>query len=340
MGNVKKSVAERTCHQRQYDRRVNKRQTRTQENKVDMGKALDVDLVVTDKSGTKSEKQDESSSSGNDTDADDVNIRPIYDEAPMAEVQLTVKCNIFATGQQHTEQPKIIIEGWVDQYTEQCQVKSPILDSSFDNKTTNVIHSTIQQNTTNDNKAILRRNNQTSRSLHVSMSSRETSNVMPLVDHSRNSSSFLDSKHFVCSTCQKCVFNANDDACITKLLKEVNSHKVKSHKTRNSNKPIKHKSHTRQPGRQIFTGYMFSPNKFFAIYEKMSPISDLRWKPMGKICNTVGLRWVPMGKIFTSCTSKADSKSTHGSNVDILNIHECKQTLDLSAGTSINVQKE
>ncbi|GJW65695.1 hypothetical protein Tco_0117579 [Tanacetum coccineum] len=74
MGNVKKSVAERTRHQRQYDRRVNKRQIQTQESKVDMGKALDVD-------------------------ADDADIRPIYDEDPMAEVQLTAECNIFATGQ-------------------------------------------------------------------------------------------------------------------------------------------------------------------------------------------------------------------------------------------------
>ncbi|GJW54105.1 hypothetical protein Tco_0098190 [Tanacetum coccineum] len=47
MRNVKKSVAERTHHQRQYDRRVNKRQMQTQENKVDMGKALDDGLVVT-----------------------------------------------------------------------------------------------------------------------------------------------------------------------------------------------------------------------------------------------------------------------------------------------------
>ncbi|GKA32542.1 hypothetical protein Tco_0718909 [Tanacetum coccineum] len=35
-----------------------------------------------------------------------------------------------------------------------------------------------------------------------------------------------------------------------------------------------------------------------------------------------------------------DSEPPHGSNVDIPNIHECKQTLDVSAGTSINVQKE
>nr|GEV76922.1 hypothetical protein [Tanacetum cinerariifolium] len=85
MGNVKNSVTERTCHQRQYDIRVNKRQMQMQESKIDMGKAVDADLVVTESSGTKSELQEDSSKSGNDTDADDVDIRPIYDEEPMAE---------------------------------------------------------------------------------------------------------------------------------------------------------------------------------------------------------------------------------------------------------------
>nr|GEW04878.1 putative reverse transcriptase domain-containing protein [Tanacetum cinerariifolium] len=65
MGNVKKSVAKRTRHQRQYDRRVNKRQMQTQESKIDTGKVVDADLVVTESSGTESEVQDDSSSSGN-----------------------------------------------------------------------------------------------------------------------------------------------------------------------------------------------------------------------------------------------------------------------------------
>ncbi|GJT39290.1 hypothetical protein Tco_0939155 [Tanacetum coccineum] len=63
-----------------------------------------------------------------------------------------------------------------------------------------------------------------------------------------------------------------------------------------------------------------------AVYEKTSPISDLRW--------------IPTGKLFDSCTSKVDSEPSHGSNVDIPNIHEWKETLDVSACTSINVQKE
>ncbi|GJY40502.1 hypothetical protein Tco_0427772 [Tanacetum coccineum] len=76
------------------------------------------------------------SKSGNDIDVDDANIRLIYDEEPMAKVQLTAKCNIFAIRQQHPKQPEIINESRVDQYLEQFQVKSPMLDSSPDNQTT------------------------------------------------------------------------------------------------------------------------------------------------------------------------------------------------------------
>ncbi|GJW01169.1 hypothetical protein Tco_1556420 [Tanacetum coccineum] len=58
-------------------------------------------------------------------------------------------------------------------------------------------------------------------------------------EHSRNSRNFSDSKHFVCSTCQKCVFNANHDSCVIKFLKEVNSRaKVPSNKTITRNKPV------------------------------------------------------------------------------------------------------
>ncbi|GJW31542.1 hypothetical protein Tco_0051574 [Tanacetum coccineum] len=67
MGNVKKSVAERTRHQRQYDRRVNKRQLQTQESKIHTGKVVDNGLVVMESNGTKSDVQDDSSRSGNDT---------------------------------------------------------------------------------------------------------------------------------------------------------------------------------------------------------------------------------------------------------------------------------
>ncbi|GJY09880.1 hypothetical protein Tco_0378065 [Tanacetum coccineum] len=75
----------------------------TAEDNVDSSKALDASLVDTENSGTALKEQDTSSKSGNDAHADDADIRSIYDEEPMAEVQITTEINIFATGQQHTE---------------------------------------------------------------------------------------------------------------------------------------------------------------------------------------------------------------------------------------------
>ncbi|GJV85494.1 hypothetical protein Tco_1525392 [Tanacetum coccineum] len=159
------------------------------------------------------------------------------------------------------------------------------------NSKTSVMPSARFQSTTDDSKPKPRSTNHSTRSLPVSKSSCVTITAVPIEDHSKNSNSYSYSKHFVCSTCHKCIFNANHDACITKILKEVNSRaKIQSHKTRNSNKPVDQKSHTQKPSRQIFTGHRFSPNKTSAVYEKTSPRSDLRWKPTGRIFKTVGLR--------------------------------------------------
>nr|GEY56884.1 hypothetical protein [Tanacetum cinerariifolium] len=86
MESVKKSIDERALHKREYDTRVNERQMQTNEGKVDTSNALDASLVDTKSSGTGSGKKDTSSSSGNDVDADDADIKPVYDEEPMAEI--------------------------------------------------------------------------------------------------------------------------------------------------------------------------------------------------------------------------------------------------------------
>ncbi|GKF30013.1 hypothetical protein Tco_0096355, partial [Tanacetum coccineum] len=86
MESIKKSIDERALHKREYDSRVNERQMQMKEG-----------------------KQDTSSRSGNDAD-----IKPVYDEEPMAEVQLTVECNILAIEQQHTKQPEFSNEEGVD----------------------------------------------------------------------------------------------------------------------------------------------------------------------------------------------------------------------------------
>nr|GEX37433.1 retrovirus-related Pol polyprotein from transposon TNT 1-94 [Tanacetum cinerariifolium] len=287
-----------------------------QEVKVNMGKALDVGLDVTESSGTESDKQDTSSISGNGiTYAVDVDIRPVYDQVPFAEVQLTAQHNVLANEQQHSVQSEPIYDTHllekVDRITPHYLPKvrefvlakphHVIAPGSFRNSSkelqgsNNMAHNYYLEKAkkkTQDKKRNLkpremssarthhtpntctpkpRSNNQTSMNWSASKSSEETLKVVQKAYHSRNPSSFLDSKHFVCSTCQKYVFNANHDACITKFLKELNSRvKVQSPKTRNSDKLVEPKIHTQKPGRQIVTGH----------------------------------RWVPTGKTFTASITK------------------------------------
>ncbi|GKB88841.1 hypothetical protein Tco_0961113 [Tanacetum coccineum] len=114
------SINERAQHKQEYDSWVNERQMQTTEEKVDTSKALDAGLVDTES-----------------------NIRPIYDEEPMAEVQMTAKINVFATRQQHTEQPEFNNEGEVDQNAEQCHDKRPLPAKLTDNQTTELSNQSL-----------------------------------------------------------------------------------------------------------------------------------------------------------------------------------------------------
>ncbi|GKC70429.1 hypothetical protein Tco_1116312 [Tanacetum coccineum] len=117
---------------------------KTTEDKVDSSKALDASLVDTESSGTALKEQDTSSRSGNDAHADDADIRPIYDEEPMAEVQTTAEINVFATGQQHTEQPEFNNEGEIDQNVEQCHDTCPFYAIINDNQTTKLTNQSLE----------------------------------------------------------------------------------------------------------------------------------------------------------------------------------------------------
>nr|GEZ22007.1 hypothetical protein [Tanacetum cinerariifolium] len=206
---------------------------------------------------------------------------------------------------------------------------------SIRNSEPSVMPSSRSQSTSNCSKPKPRSNTQTSRNWPASKSSFITTKIVPIAEHSRNSTNFSYSKHFVCSTCQKCVFNANHDSCVTKFMKEVKLHaKVPSNKTTNRNKPVEQTSVARKSERQIPKGHRYSIKKTSIVHEKMMiPRSCLRWKSMGKIFKSAGLRWVPTGKIFTSSTTKVDSEPKNGSNEDITNQYECEQTLNVSAGT-------
>nr|GEU51382.1 hypothetical protein [Tanacetum cinerariifolium] len=102
--------------------------------KVDKSKALDASLVDTESSRTESKEQDTSSSSGNDAHDDDADIRPIYDEEPMVEVQTSAEIEVFAIGQQHTEQPKFNNDGEVVQNAKECHDTCPLPAIFTDNQ--------------------------------------------------------------------------------------------------------------------------------------------------------------------------------------------------------------
>ncbi|GKC65796.1 hypothetical protein Tco_1098394 [Tanacetum coccineum] len=104
---------------------------------------LDASLVIIESNGTESQKQDTSSRSGNDAHVNDADIRPIYNEEPMAEVQ-TTDDNVSATGQQHTEQPEFNNEGKVDQNAEQCHDIRPLPAKLTDNMTTKLSDQSLE----------------------------------------------------------------------------------------------------------------------------------------------------------------------------------------------------
>ncbi|GKA89141.1 zinc finger, CCHC-type containing protein, partial [Tanacetum coccineum] len=89
LGNVKKSVAKRTRHQRQYERRVNKRQMQTQESKIDMEVHQAAETV------TKSNELD-------------LLFGPLFDEYFNGENQVVLKSSVVTTNDasnKHQQQP-------------------------------------------------------------------------------------------------------------------------------------------------------------------------------------------------------------------------------------------
>ncbi|GJS42976.1 hypothetical protein Tco_0568019 [Tanacetum coccineum] len=105
-------------------------------------------------------------------------------------------------------------------YLEEAKKKTQERDR---NSRPSVMPPAKSQSTTNDCKPKPRIDNQKYRNWPASKTSYVTTKTVPIAEHSRNSRNFSDSKHFVCSTCQKYVFNVNHDSCVTKFLNEVNS---------------------------------------------------------------------------------------------------------------------
>nr|GEU85350.1 retrovirus-related Pol polyprotein from transposon TNT 1-94 [Tanacetum cinerariifolium] len=130
---AKKSIDERAQLKREYNSWVNERQMQKTEETVDTSKGLDASSADTECSRTKSKERDTSSRSWNDAH-DDADIKPIYDEEPMAKVQTTAEINVFAIGQQHIEQPEFNNEGEVVRNAKECHDTCPLPAIFTDNQ--------------------------------------------------------------------------------------------------------------------------------------------------------------------------------------------------------------
>nr|GEV46951.1 hypothetical protein [Tanacetum cinerariifolium] len=230
-------------------------------------KVLKTQFQMFTRSGIESKEKDTSRRSGNDAHADDAHIRPIYDEEPMVEdlskpvtthylpkereVASVKPHHVIASSNSRNSSknmPRFSSNDIVhNHYLEEAKKKT---QESNRNLEPSVMPSTRSQSTANGSKPKPRIKNQQSRNWPASKTSYVTTKTLPIAEHSRNSRNFSDSKHFVCSTCQKCVFNANHDHYVTKFLNEVNSRaKVPSNQTTNRNKPIEQISVAKKPER-------------------------------------------------------------------------------------------
>nr|GEV35208.1 ribonuclease H-like domain-containing protein [Tanacetum cinerariifolium] len=209
------------------------------ESKVVLGKAVDDDLVVMDSSKTESGKHDTSSSSGNYlTYVVDADIRIVNEKCHLLRKSAPVKphrVNAPSSSRNYQKESYGSNDMAHNHILEEARKKTQ--DQNWNLKPREM-SSTRTHHTPNACTPKPRSNNQTFRNWHASKSSNVKFNVVQKADHFRNPSSCSDSKHLVYSTCHKCVFNANHDVCVTKFLKEVNSHaKIQSSKFRNSIKP-------------------------------------------------------------------------------------------------------
>nr|GEY87727.1 hypothetical protein [Tanacetum cinerariifolium] len=167
-----KSTDERVQLKREYDSWVNERQMQTTKEKVDTSQALDASSVDTESNRTESKEQDTSSSSGNDAHDDVADIRPIYDEEPMAELK------------------EMVHNHYLEESKKRTQEHSKNLEPSL-------MHSARSKSIVDGSKPMPKRNTQTSRNWPATKNSFVTTKIVPIAEHPRNSKNDSRVKKFL-----------------------------------------------------------------------------------------------------------------------------------------------
>ncbi|GJV34641.1 hypothetical protein Tco_1395041 [Tanacetum coccineum] len=298
MGNVKKSLAERTRHKRQYDRRENERQMRSRESKVVSSKALDASLVVIECGRTKSDEHITSSSSGTYiTHAVDADIIPVNDQVPFAEVESNTTPD--STNMCH-------VGGEIDQDAEQYQAKSPLLKAELVKSKEMIEKETYNELSRRNSKKVSYGSNDMAHNHYLEEARKKAQEI------NRNS------KPSVMHT--------------TSLQNTTNGSKPNPR----SNNQISRSLPLSKSSCGISNGVSLKSSAVHE--KSNTPRSCLRWKPTGRIFKIAGLRWIPTGKMFTDNTTRVDSEPLNGSIDDITNSYECDQTLNVSAGLALQRQ--
>nr|GEU48129.1 hypothetical protein [Tanacetum cinerariifolium] len=295
----------------------------THASKVDSSKALDADLVVMKSNGIKSEKHDTSSSSGNYlTHVVDADIRPVNNQMPFAEVQLTAQYNVLANEQQYTEQFEPIYDIYLLEK----------IDSNTTSDLTNMSSDSGKGLCEFSIKNELRKLKGTS----VDTKFVKPSILgKPVLQPPRNQSVVRQSNAFKSELCNfsKPRFASQVDVnyVLSKLATPRYFPKVREYVLAKPHHVIAHGSSRNSQEES------FSLNKSSAVHKKPNtPRSCLRWKLTGKIFKIAGLKWIPTGKMFTDSTTKVDSEPPNGSNDDITNPYECGPGPQLMTPGTIN----
>ncbi|GJR61032.1 hypothetical protein Tco_1503194 [Tanacetum coccineum] len=327
MGNVKKSIVERTRYKREYNSRVNKRQLQTQEGKVVMIEALDVNFIVMESSGKESEKQVQA------LDANLVvtesNIKPTYDEEPMAEVQLTAECNIFAKEQQHAEQSDLINERRVDQDVVQCQDKCPLLTTLTDTKPNEQSYQFLESENSIENA-----------DLRAQIQEKVFANPVLKNKLRKLTGTSVDTKFAKPLILEKQPLQTNRKHPVVRKPTTFKSERPQTSKSRNSSKNV-----STLPLKETFSSnnMVYNYNLEEARKKRQERNRNLNPSVMhfASLQNTANVsKPKPRSNNQTSRNLPVECEHPLGSNTDITNLHECEQNLDSSAGTYITIQKE
>ncbi|GJZ76864.1 hypothetical protein Tco_0641536 [Tanacetum coccineum] len=264
-------MTDTTRHQRQYERRVNKRQVQTQESKIDTGKALDADLVNTESIRTDSIVQDEAAGQRNDTDCRMMQIsEPIYDEESNAVEQTT---SLLANNVELKAQIQEKVFAIAALKNDLRKLKGNSVDTKFDK--TSVLGKPVLPSLRNQS---------------VNLSKPVTQHYLP----KKRESTFAKPDHMIASSSSR---NSSKN-----MPRFSSNDMVHNHYLDAAKKKIQERDRTQQLvvyfARIQTTTDDRKPNPRSNSQTSRVCLSDLRWKPTGRIFKTIGLRWIPTGKLF------------------------------------------